>query len=178
MVLNDARRITILNVGIFGVILALAILILTTEREIPGVPDLSPFEAVEIASRPVVTNTTTRQRYPDFGEARIFDTLVPRPTPSPTPLPTPVPDPRLADALLEYKIVGILPRMGIFRHDRADANTPDIQIKVGETYTIRHRNQEMVIRLESTDIRRFTATFSYSGRQGVQTHTLTLSDQR
>jgi hypothetical protein len=175
MVLNDARRIAIANVCIFLVILGFALHILTMDREIKGVPDLSPFEdATTLASTPVVTNTTSRETYPDFGNARIFDTLVPRPTPSPTPPPTPQPDPDLAEALNEYRIEGLLPKLGVFHHVRE----PDkqIQIRLGETYTIRYRGQEMVVRLESIDMRKFSATFSFTGRRGKQTHTISVMD--
>lgn len=176
MVLNDARRIAIANVCIFLVILGCALYILLMEREIPGVPDLTPFEeAGSISSTPVVSNIKSQQMYPDFGNARIFDTLVPRPTPSPTPPPTPQPDPDLAEALNEYRIEGLLPKLGVFRHVREEDS--QIQIKLGDTYTIRYRGQEMVVRLESIDMRKFGATFSFTGRRGKQTHTMSVMDQ-
>lgn len=159
----DARKIAYLNAALFTLIVFLAAFVVTADREVPAVPDLAWLENAQgPAANP--TGGVAETRYPNFGRKRVFDTLIPLPTPTPTPVPTPEPDPDLEQAVGQWSCTGVLRSMALFE----DASTKEeFQIKVGETREASNRGKRMIVTLESTDMRSFSAVLTYRGPSGV-----------
>lgn len=172
----DSRRIMMVNIGIFVVIVGLAALIMTAERTVPGTPDLSFLRGEQAAAGLDASGALAAADYPNFGKRPIFDTIVPIPPPTPTIPPTPPPDPDLKQAIQDWRVQGVIRGMALM----SDAKTrAEWQMKVGDTYPAQVGPTRIDVRLESVNLRNFAATLVYTGPSGrKQTHTISLLDQQ
>lgn len=176
------QKILALNAALFVVIAGLSYLLITTEREVPSEP---PFERIiEDIRRESIEDVTTEGSgnegsFANFGVKPALEVLIPRPTPSPTPRPTPVPDPKLADAIRDWQVKGVMAPWVMMgdKKKKDDEWTMDVDNEIHEsTKVIRFEGKEMEIRLEAINEMDLTATFSYTGREGKQTVTKSVFD--
>lgn len=172
------QRLVLANVGLFLFVTIVALMLMTDSRTLPAQPPVDEIsqrimevseENVQIASRDAL--------YPEFGRKNIFKSLIPTPTPTPTPEPTIPPDPSLQEAIGHWKVGGVT-RSLIFTSDprRNDEWMLDLQDPGTLSKTVRHGNEDMVVRYKSSDPGNQTVTFTFEGRHGVQEVTISMFD--
>lgn len=168
------RRLIAVNAGVFLVIALVALLTMTEKYEVPAPP---PMDIIERHLENIGTDGGRRiiqrqSQFRNFGRKNIFTALIPIPTPTPTPLPTEPPDPPLDEAIKQWAIKGLLKGIVLIEDPRTrDEFHMDMDDPSTITKTVRFKNEDMVIQLESIDDINMTATFSYTGRRGKQTVT-------
>ena len=176
------QKIFIANVVLLIVILFLGYLVATTHYEPPEAisltSNLSPQEGSEGSedSPPVNLSGETnyqgaspkkdismlKDRYPQFGESLVFDTIVPKPTPTPTRTPRPKVPPDLKKITARWKLSSIFGNTATFQ----DTGTKkDWTMKIGETHDIIYRNQTCPIKLEKINEDQFEVIISYGDQQ-------------
>lgn len=173
------QRLIAVNVTILAVVGVFAYLLMTKTYEVPAPP---PMELIEERLNDIPheagADGAAERKFARFGETDIFPALVPLPTPSPTPEPTPVPDPSLDEAIKQWKIKGITSGIVFIEDPRTREDFfMDIDDATNRTKTIRFRNEDMVVKLDSLDEINLSATFSYTGRQGKQTVTRSMFEE-
>ncbi len=167
------RKIYYVNVALFALVVGVVALLLTSRYSIPAKPDVTIAETAVENSGPSDT-AAKKDTYANLGKAPVFDTLIPRPTPAPTPAPTEPPDPELEKAIASWALTAVLPGgLAMFEDNRTKE---EFQINVGEVRAVKYGKWTMDIKLDSTDESKFSATLSYSGKQGKQTKTLSMFD--
>ncbi|MBX3730023.1 MAG: hypothetical protein KF858_12625 [Candidatus Sumerlaeia bacterium] len=168
------QRLVAINAVIFLVIVVVATTMMTQTWEVPASP---PMELIERRLESIggggdsdEQRALTRQsRFRNVGARNIFPSLIPVPTPTPTPPPTPPPDPSLEEAIRQWKVKGMFRGVVFIEDPRTREEFHfDLDDPATITRTIRFKNEDMVVRLDSVDSINLAATFSYTGRQGKQ----------
>lgn len=164
------KRLFLVNIVLFVLIGALAFLILTEDRAIPAEPPIDEIRQTLAAIQPDPTSDVAPGvKYPKFGKAPAFDTIVPIPTPTPTPVPTPVPPPSLCEALKTWKMQGVAGRT-VFLEDLATKESIILDLDIADTQTrpIKFNNVTMTVRLVGTDGAKLEAKFEYIDPTGAR----------
>lgn len=172
------RKLYILTIALFVVVVAMAALLLTAEYTIPAKPDLEEIKAASLSAKPSGTDTAEASKtdpYPELGKTALFDTLYPKPTTAPTPVPTQKPDMDLAVITANWKVTAVLPGgMAFFEDTRAKE---EWQMKVGEAHPVKLKSETFDIKLESTNDKEFTVKITFAGPSGqVQSRVLSMFD--
>lgn len=101
-------------------------------------------------------------RYPQFGESPVFDTIVPKPTPPPTPTPKPRVPPDINKVTARWKLSSMFGDTATFQ----DTGTKsDWTMKIGETHDVIYRNEKCAIKLEKINDDNFEVIISYEDQQ-------------
>lgn len=164
------QRLFFVNVVLFVLIGALAFLIITEDRAIPAEPPLQEIRAKLDSIKPDAgSGAGPVGKYPKFGKAPIFDTIIPIPTPTPTPVPTPVPPPNLCEALKNWNMQGVAGRT-VFMEDLTSKEQfiLDLDIAEAQSRQLKFNNVTMTIRLVGSDGARLEATFEYIDPTGAR----------
>lgn len=172
----------IANVVLLIVILCLGYLVATTHYEPPEAislsSNLSPQEGSDDSENPPLVETSgetnyqgasqtkniamLKDRYPQFGEAPVFDTIVPKPTPPPTPTPRPKVPPDIKKITARWKLSSMFGDTATFQ----DTGTKtDWTMKIGETHDVVYRNVKCPIKLEKINDDIFEVIISYGDQQ-------------
>ena len=106
-------------------------------------------------------------KYPEFGEAPVFDTIIPKPTPVPRPTRTPRPPPDIGKVTARWKLVSLFGNTATFE-DSGRRN--EWTMKVGDVRTERYRNEDCDIKLEKVDETNFEVVLTF----GDQSRTLSM----
>lgn len=175
--LSFEQKLILVNTFLFLGVGAFAFLMITEERQLTAEPPIDVIESIIEGNVEQKDQEAEQEELgAKFGDAPIFDTLIALPTPSPTPEPTQPPDPPIEEALKSWKINGIVSGV-VFIQDARTRNDFFMDIDdPNDVQIVRYRNTDMDIKLKSIDDIYFTATFSYTGPQGEQTHTIGMFD--
>ena len=97
-------------------------------------------------------------KYPDFGKAPIFDTIIPKPTPRPTPTPKPPAKLDIKDITARWQMNSMFGTTASF----TDSGTKkEWTMNVGDVEVVKFRNQDCPVKLENVNENDFKVTISY-----------------
>jgi hypothetical protein len=97
-------------------------------------------------------------KYPAFGTANIFDTIISKPTIPPTPTRTAPPPPPIDNLVAQWKLTSIFENTATFNNA---ATKKDWTMKVGETVDESYRGQSYSIKLDKVDEDNLQAVVSF-----------------
>jgi hypothetical protein len=173
------QKIFIANIVLLLVILCLGYLVATTRYVTPLVSssssprnpregkegeDASPRETETDYRAPASPKEVSQlvDKYPNFGKAPIFDTIIPKPTQPPRPTPTPAPPPDINAVTARWKLASMFGNTATFR-DTASNN--EWTMTIGSTHDVQYRNQTCSLKLEKVDENNFEVTISLGDQQ-------------
>ena len=110
---------------------------------------------VTAAPRSFVAET---DKYPAFGTANIFDTIISKPTIPPTPTRTQAPPPPIDNLVAQWKLTSIFENTATFNNA---VTKKDWTMKVGETVDESYRGQTYSIKLDKVDEDNLQAVVSF-----------------
>ena len=161
------QKLVAINVLIFVLVGASAMLLLGGEKELPDTPQVGLIsESLESLAEEVQESGTTRgaTEVNNFGKVPAFQPLIPLPTPTPRPTPTPVPDPSLKEAIANWRVMGVANGIVFLEDTRSkDEWFMDVDDRSTLTKRIRFQNVDMEVKLKSLDEINLTATFRWEG---------------
>jgi hypothetical protein len=163
--MNMNKKMMIMNLVFLFIFLFLGYLVATTRFSPPehevlatgtaGAANPAVGEGTSVESETSYTVTAAPRsfvaemdKYPAFGAANIFDTIIAKPTIPPTPTRTQPPDPRLDDVVSQWKLTSIFENTATFNNV---ATKKDWTMKVGETVDESYRGQSYSIKLDKVD---------------------------
>ena len=133
-------------------------------KESPEDPEEEPkgsettYKAKPPTKPPATQIAQLEDKYPNFGPAPIFDTIVPKPTPPPTPTPRPKQPPEIARITARWKLSSLFGNTATFY----DSGTKkDWTMQVGEGKEVKYRNETCEITLEKVDETTFEVTVGF-----------------
>ncbi len=177
------HKILIANIILIVLIVFLGYLVATTHYTPPEVPSYSslatPTAATAESGKAAETTETdygtkppkllslAGDKYPRFGKAPIFDTIIPKPTPRPTRTPKPKPTPNITNVTARWKLTSLFGDTASFE----DSGThQEWDMKVGQTRDVKYRNQTCKVKLEKVDEDKFEVIITF----GAQSRTLSM----
>jgi len=131
-----------------------------TETANPAIGEGTPVESetsYNVTSTPRSIAAVT-DKYPTFGTANIFDTIIAKPTIPPTPTRTQPPDPQLDDVVSNWRLTGIFENTATFSNA---ATRKEWTMKVGESVDENYRGQSCSIRLDKVNEDNLQAVVSF-----------------
>jgi len=184
------RKIVLINVTLLVVILFLGYLLMNTRFSPPEAyafstikdpdqgeeqeeaageePETPPVEGeTEYAKKAIPKPKETivadaDDKYPNFGAAPIFDTIIPKPTPTPRPTPKPKPPPDINRVTARWSLRSLMGNTATFY----DSGTKkEWTMKVGEVYEQRYRNENCPIKLDSVDENTFKVKVTFGEQE-------------
>ncbi|MDK2971026.1 MAG: hypothetical protein PWP23_781 [Candidatus Sumerlaeota bacterium] len=179
--LSLEQRLVAVNAAVFLVIGVIAVVMMTETFTVPAEP---PMPLIEQTLQQIgndggrKSSEQSQAKYSNFGQKDIFPTIIPTPTVPPTPPPTPPPDPSLEEAIKQWNIKGIVKGIVFIEDPRTrEEFFMDMDDPATLTKTVRHKNEDVVVKLDSINEITFEATFSYTGRNGKQEVTRGMFDE-
>jgi len=172
------QKIFIANLVLLLVILCLGYLVATTRYVPPAIPPPSSSRNPREGEEGVTTSGETEtdytapsptkevaplvDKYPNFGKAPIFDTIIPKPTVPPRPTQTPQPPPDISAITARWKLSSMFGNTATFQ-DTASKN--EWTMTIGSTHDVQYRNQTCSLKLEKVDENNFEVTVSLGDQQ-------------
>lgn len=166
----NSSKIMLINGLLFILIVAIAVMVLTEERQLPGEPPVAELRrevALQLSNETSVEGGGSSEQFQELGKKAMFETIMPRPTPPPTP-PPPTPTPPTAREVAEYwRLVGALTNFAAFQ----DVKTrEDFTLKVGEHKVEKYKGKDVKVTLESLDrLKSATISIKVDGHESKHT---------
>lgn len=144
------KRLMLINAILFVTIVAIAVMLITEQRQVPGEPDIDRIQrlvdrAIEMEDR---REDEGGALLASLSRVDMFETIIPLPTPTPRPTPTPTPPPPIDEVIGHW-------RLSLAWKDQAqveDTRTGEfISINVGAFTEVQYRARKVRIHLESVE---------------------------